>query len=382
MRKVTEFKHNLICVAFLMALFSACTKGEKRENNAGKVVDIPSDPSENPCLRLNLIDSDEDKNDENDNDESDNDNKVDEDDGVGSSSSSNDCGESVDPTNNEEKKNTSSAGKSYEVGPGIPGCEEKSEAWVAVKNGGAGVCEGTLVKWCCSAQEIASRFPNVADKLSPKITSLVDDGLKLYHCSEHEGNTIFHFAASKSAVVSYKTLFVTKTASKNGDTKGDSCPVVTMEDMGFGNMQDSGSEAKMPEAIGEIEDTTKEGILEFLKTNVYQSWRADSNFRESGTHGKVKIFFNKTLEKSLEGDESEHEVGSIAVKEIYSDSTLEGYAVMAKIIKGDSKDTWFFYEAIGGAPDFADVKAYSVGGPAVCTQCHTKGKDFIQSEMQ
>jgi hypothetical protein len=397
MEKKTVLRLNIIFATMLLSVLAACTKTEKRENNAGTQTEVPSvKPIDNPCLRMNLVEDEEDEEEssteeseedadkeETDKEETDKE-EIDEESGVGSTSSTSGCGDEKEtPTEKEDPTNevVKGSGRTYNVGPGIAGCEEKSEAWVAVKNGGAGVCEGTLVKWCCSAPEIALRFPTVADKLSPKMSAITDDGLKLYHCSEKDGKTIFHFAASKSTGVAYKTLFVSKTASKDGDTKGESCPVVTMEDMGFkGNAEES--ETEIPASIGEIEDTSKKGLLAFLKTKEHQAWRGDNKFREGGAHGKVKIFFNSKLEKSLENDKDEHEVGSIAVKEIYKGDKLDGYAVLAKHKKGEGKDTWFFYETLGGTPDFADIKAHDVGGPASCADCHTKGKDFIQSEMQ
>jgi len=379
MEKATILRINILVASILLAALASCTKTEKRENNAGNEAEVPSDgPSDDPCLRMKLVEDDEDSEDEE---------AIDEENSVGSTSSNSGCGDDpgTKPSTEPETKNPGGSGSNYDVGPGIAGCEEKSEAWIAVKNGGSGVCEGTLVKWCCSAPEIASRFPSVAAKLSPKISEITDSGLKLYHCSEKDGKTIFHFASSKGSAVSYKTLFVGRTASKEGDTKGDSCPVVTMEDMGFDKKAEgteTETETGIPTSIGEIEDTSKEGILEFLKTKEYQAWRGDNVFRDVQPHGKIKLFYNSKLEKSLDAGKDEHEVGSIAVREIYKGDKLDGYAVLGKHKKGDGKETWFFYETTGGSPDFSDVKAHAVGGPADCASCHTAGKDFIQSKMQ
>ena len=388
MEKTMVLRFNILVAGILISvLTAACNKAEKREDNAGTEKVVPSEPKVNPCLRLAEDEEDheheegeehEDEDVEHDHEEED----IDDESGVGSTSTSSGCEKNPPATTPADPVEPAKTSGTYSVGPGILGCEEKSEAWIAVKNGGSGVCEGTLVKYCCSAPEIATRFPTVADKLAPKITAMTDAGLKLYHCSEKDGKTIFHFASSKGTAVSYKTIFVGKTGSKEGDTKGESCPVVTLKDMGFEEKakEEVTEQVKIPAKIGEIEDTTKAGILAFLKTKEHQSWRGDTTFRNVVPHGKVKIFYNPKLEKSLEDGKDKHEVGSIAVREIYKGSDLEGYAVLGKHKTGDGKESWFFYET--GGKDFADVKAHAVGSPSSCVECHTKGKDFIQSKMQ
>lgn len=405
MKKITVLRLNIFTAAILVSALSACTKTEERKGVSGSEKEnVASDPQEdNPCLRMNLIEEEDDEQAESEAQETDKEKEtdeekdeeketgqekeIDEESGVGTTSTTSGCGqEPVTPSDKDDTEKPSSPsgnGGSYDVGPGIIGCEEKSQAWVAVKGGGSGVCEGTLVKWCCSESQITTRFPNVASKLTPKFKTYTDDGFKLYHCSEKDGKTIFHFANAKDGNPSYKTVFVGKTASKADDTKGDSCPVVTMEDMGFKKKTDeTDSETTIPEAIGEIKDTSKVGILSFLKSEDYKEWRGDTTFRPGTPHGKIKVFFNAELETSLEDKKDEHPVGSLSVTEIYKSDVIDGYAIMGKHKTGAGKDTWFFYETKGGSPDFADVTAYDVGAPAVCADCHTAGKDFVQGDMQ
>ena len=407
MEKMTVLRLNVMIAGVLIAALGACTKTEKRENAVGsQQQDTPNEPPvDSPCLRMKLVQDEEPDDDEGEGEEQEEETEeekeeeskkseddeseteeLDEESGVGSTSTSSGCDDEPSTASKDDPETPvkpSGSGSSYDVGPGIIGCEEKSQAWVAVKNGGSGVCEGSLVKWCCSESEITTRFPSVAAKLTPKFKTYTDAGYKLYHCSEKDGKTIFHFGNAKDMSPSYKTVFVGKTASKDGDTKGASCPVVTLEDMGFNKKVDTTeTETKIPATIGEIEDTSKEGILVFLKSKDYQDWRGDSAFRTSEEHGKIKIFFNAKLEKSLEDDKGEHPVGSLSVKEIYKGSVLDGYAIMGKHKAGSGKDTWFFYEVKGGAPDFDEVTAYDIGAPSDCADCHKAGKDFLQGEMQ
>lgn len=391
----------IVIASSVLAMAGGCTKQAKRSESGGKTqVEDPSEKpstSSNPCLRIKLQDDEDDKEDD-DEDEPDDEEGKDEDadqdadtekedeDGIGASTSSSDC---EDPEPSTPTPSGEKIGGGYNVGPGIPGCEEKNEAWIAVKSGGPGQCGGKLVNWCCSASEIASRFPNVAAKLTPKIDDIVSGGLKLYHCSEDAGKTTFHFAASKDGGgVQYKTLYVSSTNSKEGDTKGESCAVVTMEDMGFtkSTTDDAGTVTtteSIPKSIGELLDTSKAALLDFLKAEEYKAWTHDAAVRATTPpHGDTKIFFNAKLKASMDADKIEHDVGSIVVKEIYkaNGTVIDGYAIMAKHKAGEGKDTWFFYEALG-EPDFKDVKAYAVGGPAMCVDCHKSGKDFIKATL-
>lgn len=381
----------------VLVFAGGCTKQEKRSESGGETqVETPSEKKVtpvNPCLRIKLQADDEEEEDPDADEDHEHEEGEEEDhghedeDGIGNSSSASGC-DDPEPEPSTPTPSSDKLGAGYNVGPGIPGCEEKNQAWIAVKSGGPGQCGGTLVKWCCSAAEIASRFPGVAAKLSPKIESIVSSGLKLYHCSEDAGKTTFHFASSKDgAGVQYKTLYVSGVNSKEGDTKGDSCAVVTMDDMGFKKTTDDGgtttTTSDIPKAIGELLDTSKTALLDFLKAKEYGAWTGDAVVRATaGPHGKVKIFFNSKLKDSMAADKVEQDVGSIAVKEIYKadGTTLDGYSIMAKHKAGVEKDTWFFYEILG-SPDFKTEKAYAVGGPSVCTDCHKSGKDFIKATL-
>lgn len=400
MQRPLYVRFGILFASVFLAFSGACTKQEARKDNGGgEQPDEPSDqPTDiSPCLRMKLVQDDEEEGDEEASEEGDEEKKDDEEkekdgddpedeDGIGSTSSSSGCDdEPEDPT--PPSPSPGGLSGSWNPGPGLDGCEEKNQAWIAVKNGGPAECGANLVKWCCSAAEIANRFPGVASKLTPKIDDIVSGGLKLYHCSEDGGKTTFHFASGKGGSIQYKTLYVSSTNSKEGDTKGDDCPAVTMEDMGFtkSGTNDGGTTADIPKTIGELDDTSKSGLLDFLKAGEYKAWTGDTAVRSNaGPHGKVKIFFNTKLKNGLAADKTEQDVGSIAVKEIYKadGTTLDGYSIMAKHKAGDSKDTWFFYEVLGGSPDFKDQKAYAVGGPALCADCHKSGKDYIKSKPQ
>lgn len=394
MERTPLLRLGALIVTVLVVFFGACTKAEKRGKSSGQQ---PSDPlkdiPDDPCLRFQLDDEDHDDDDEDhheddedhDHDEEHSDEDDEDEDGIGSKSSSTDCG-GGDPTIPEptDPKPGSGGNGSWNAGPGKDGCEEEGKAWIAVNGGGPAVCGAPLVKWCCSEAEIAKRFPQKASELQAKFDGVIAKGMKLYHCSEEDGKTTFHFAKGKSGGAEYWKIYISKLASKDGDTKGDNCPNVTMADMGFDKEGDKEDpiEDSIPESIGELIDTSKAGLVSFLKGNEYKNWTNFPAVRTTEDHGKIRTYFNSKLKDSLTAAKDEHDVGSIAVQEVYKSdgTTLDGYSVLAKHKAGEGKDTWFFYQ-VTGAPDFADVKAYGVGAPSDCVSCHKSGTDFISSSL-
>ena len=69
---------------------------------------------------------------------------------------------------------------------------------------------------------------------------------------------------------------------------------------------------------------------------------------------------------------------SIVVKEIYKSdrTTLNGYALDAKIVDADGGDSWVFFEGL--APNFDNV--YGIGSGS-CTPCHEAGTDFLRADL-
>ena len=139
--------------------------------------------------------------------------------------------------------------------------------------------------------------------------------------------------------------------------------------------------SKPPSAstVGEIGDTTLQGITAFVQKGDYKTWAAEAAVHDStGPHGKVRSFFNATLATSIKANNTTHPKGSISVKELYASdgATIKGYAVEAKTTDGTGGDTWLWYE--GFSPNFNE---YYGQGLSTCTGCHGGGggTDFVRS---
>jgi hypothetical protein len=305
-----------------------------------------------------------------------------------------DCG--VSNNNTGEPTGDGGGGNGWSPGPGLEGCAEQGKSWVGVDSTGNGSCGDPLSTFCCTKEELVARFPSVSDKLAVKIDGNVAGGYKLYHCSESGNNYTFHFGQGKGggSGFSYKYVSFSGTGTDTGNPT-DSCPVVTSEDLGItkkpvvdGDDDDDDAPA-IPAEVGELKDTSKEGILKFLdEDKKHQAWtKKDATIVTSAItaerpHGDQKVFMNDLLADSVTADDEEHPVGSMAVKELYEGTDLKGYALMFKIKAGASADTWGFYEILGG-DDFSDDEPEILkAGATGCAGCHVADtKDFIKSDV-
>lgn len=122
--------------------------------------------------------------------------------------------------------------QAWNTGPGLEACAAQGLAWRAVVNGGPGQCSAeTLVKWCCSKENVLVRFPGSAESLANKFREYDGLGLKLYHCSAGSEKTTFHFGRFKDGSMLYKTLYI---ATPPRDTlEPDQCPKVSSELLGI-----------------------------------------------------------------------------------------------------------------------------------------------------
>ena len=155
-------------------------------------------------------------------------------------------------------------------------------------------------------------------------------------------------------------------------------PSVSMPDGGAGAF-DSGfvePDAGKPDA-GAL-DHSAAGLIAFVKSGRYQSWRAEAAVHAStGPHGgNVRTWVNDVLYASLKAGNTTHPPGSVAVKELYGTSTTQvtGHAIDAK----DAQGTWFFLEAF--APSYASPYYFS-GTSSFCAGCHSAGPDFYAGKL-
>lgn len=130
-----------------------------------------------------------------------------------------------------------------------------------------------------------------------------------------------------------------------------------------------------------VDETSKTAIFKFLKDGSYTDWTGYSQVKvplSGSPHGKVKIFINETLEKSMADFTTEHTLGSIAVKELYANDavTLEGYAYSRKVKSGTEESSWLWYEDA----DLSTAEVDFYGSElTTCLSCHAIGaKDYVR----
>jgi len=121
-------------------------------------------------------------------------------------------------------------------------------------------------------------------------------------------------------------------------------------------------------------------MFTFLTSGEYKQWTAESAVhKSSGPHGMVRTFANETLTASLTAKNTEHPVGSAAIKELYKGdgTTLRGWAVELKASAGAGGATWYWYEVFSttdGSSPVADGLNHST-----CTGCHSRGLDYVRA---
>lgn len=133
--------------------------------------------------------------------------------------------------------------------------------------------------------------------------------------------------------------------------------------------------------VGDLK-TSSDGIGDFLLAKKYAGWTSDPAPRAaigSSPHGKVRVFFNPTLEASILAGNEHHPAGSMVVKEAYKEDgkTLDVLLLDVKVEDGEGGDTWVFFE--GYPPEVRG--AYHGRNHPVCTACHQSGKDFVLSPL-
>ena len=117
-------------------------------------------------------------------------------------------------------------------------------------------------------------------------------------------------------------------------------------------------------------------LFQFLKNESYKTLPSEPEIHPSfGPHGDVLVFANQRLIDSLNANSDSHPVGSAAIKELYEDGGLIGWAVEVKVAEESAPESWYWYETFDletGTPIIPDGL-----GIKDCTGCHNFGDDFV-----
>ncbi|NOT86306.1 MAG: hypothetical protein HOP02_16340 [Methylococcaceae bacterium] len=110
-------------------------------------------------------------------------------------------------------------------------------------------------------------------------------------------------------------------------------------------------------------------VEQWLMKGIYKNWACEATKhagRAPSPHGENRICSNPLLSAS---DSGTFPMGAASVKELYSGDTISGYAVGVKIIAGEGKDTWYWYERLGSS-----VEGDGIADKA-CEGCHSHAAD-------
>ncbi|QQR91902.1 MAG: hypothetical protein IPJ88_09500 [Myxococcales bacterium] len=145
---------------------------------------------------------------------------------------------------------------------------------------------------------------------------------------------------------------------------------------------DAGTDASSDASTStQLDPQDSESIKSFLVDESYSDFICEPAPREArvgSAHGRARVCINSILRDSLQAANDTHPEGSIAIKELYSNTDeLEGHAMVIKTSAGDSDDSWTWYEAL--APDYSNP-SYGVGLSS-CAICHSGATDHIFFEL-
>lgn len=134
------------------------------------------------------------------------------------------------------------------------------------------------------------------------------------------------------------------------------------------------------EAAGAV-PTSSEELFAYLQSGAYRSFPHESAPHASvGPHGQVQTYINPVLEASLSAENEAHPVGAAAVKELYGDGVVTGWAVYVKTqAESDGGNGLYWYEVFS-TTDPTAVAVDGQGEPG-CTGCHSAGRDFTLSSF-
>ncbi len=126
--------------------------------------------------------------------------------------------------------------------------------------------------------------------------------------------------------------------------------------------------------------TDEKKLFAYLNSGKYKSLKVQEKeqHKSAGPHEYVRTFVSDKLAKSVKSGNSEHPIGSYAIKEQYKDGKQFGWAVMLKTgDKSNGGKGWFWYEAT----DRTDIASKAALGNGVkgCVSCHSIGQDMVRA---
>ena len=123
---------------------------------------------------------------------------------------------------------------------------------------------------------------------------------------------------------------------------------------------------------------TKEALFPYLQAGGYKDFVHEAEIHPSlGPHDDVRTYLNPVLARSLKAGNREHPVNSAAVKELYKEGRMYGWAAMVKTQEdSDNGQGWYWYEVISTTDPTQIVKEGN--GDAFCSGCHAPGRDFVR----
>ncbi len=126
----------------------------------------------------------------------------------------------------------------------------------------------------------------------------------------------------------------------------------------------------------------EQAIFRFLTDRKYEQYVAEAAVRPSAAfaaHGDVRTYLNRKLADSLAAGSKNHPVGSFAVKELYKEDRLIGWATSYKARKDEGDGSgWYWFENLS-TEDVKSPVASGFGVP-LCVGCHSQGNDFVTSQ--
>lgn len=122
-------------------------------------------------------------------------------------------------------------------------------------------------------------------------------------------------------------------------------------------------------------------LFTYLQSGAYRAFPHESAPHASvGPHGQVQTYLNPVLEASISAGNEAHPVGAAAVKELYEDGVVTGWAVYVKTQAESDGGNGFYWYEVFSATDPSAVAVDGQGEPG-CTGCHSAGRDFTLSSF-
>lgn len=112
---------------------------------------------------------------------------------------------------------------------------------------------------------------------------------------------------------------------------------------------------------------TKDGITAYVQAGEYRAWESEPAIRDAvrAHGGRARSYFNSKYAQARRGNTYPMPLGAMSIKELYSGTTVYGYAIGVKTQAGSGAQTWTWYETTG----LPDVKYFGVANPT-CEGCH------------